>query len=93
MAGFAGDIRTQFFAEDTKKVQRIVAGSKAGLQEMYPDEAIVAACPEAAVEHTGTDAHGASCFARRSDSHAHAALLERLPVVRSRGAGSTACEA
>lgn len=79
----AGDIRTQFFAEDTKKVQRIVAGSRAGLQEMYSDEALIRTCPEAAIERTGTDARGRSCFARRADSRTHVALLEKLPVVRA----------
>lgn len=71
------------FAEDCKKVDRIVAGSQEGLNTMYPDEALLDSFPAAKVRRSpGRHTGDATSFARSTEEAAQVALLQELPMVR-----------
>jgi hypothetical protein len=69
-------------AEDSRKVHRIVTGSRQGLNAMYPDTALLNTFPCAGVRRTGNEDDGDTRFARCTQEGAQVALLQELPTVR-----------
>ena len=79
----AGDVRMQFAVEDSKKVQRIVQGSRPQLEDMYSAERVLCTAAHAGVHIQQVGDSDSVAFVRDVDKPAQVALVSQLPWVRS----------